>query len=110
MSVVTNYIDACRAYNQADALKKKLRPEVLSLIKEEPIPEIELSTRQKIVFNDDEFYAWVSKEFPDQLEELTTKTINYVKFEELYASGKIVYESLPENIYTYKIEEVLRIK
>lgn len=91
--------------------KKFLRSQVIEELKQDPdgFDGISYSRRELIKFNDDAFYEWIATSFPDQVDKCTKKTIDYEEFENLVASGQIVYSELPESVFKQIPQDVINI-
>lgn len=91
--------------------KKVWRVQVLQEFKDNPDTKyngMTFTESEKITFNDDMFFAWVAREFPDQVENCKADRIDYEKFEGLYSAGKIKYDSIPKEVYN--TTEVLTLR
>lgn len=108
--VMKEFISLDKEYKELKKKHESLRKSVIEEFDNNPektYKGITKSVSQRIDFKHLEFYNWVSETFPEFLEELKDKRIDYDKFESLEARGEIQYEELPDHVYT--ITEITRI-
>jgi len=91
--------------------KQELRESVIKDLLRDPegFEGLNISKKQIVSWLDDEFYNWVREEFPEYVENVTKKTIDYEKFEDLVKQGKIVYNGIPAHVYKSRTDYVINI-
>lgn len=106
-----SYIKADIAEKAAKKIKDKYKDVVKNQLRINPesYDGIKYYTREKVSWIDDNFYAWVKNEFPGHLEQVSKSTIDYEKFEGLVAADIIKYNTIPENVYNRRVEEVVQV-
>lgn len=105
------YMDNDKSLKILEETKIFLRKTVIEELKQDPdgFDGISYSRRELIKFNDDAFYEWIATSFPNQVDKCTKKTIDYEQFENLVASGEIVYSELPESVFKQIPQDVINI-
>jgi uncharacterized membrane-anchored protein len=103
------FMEADKTLKQSEITKKTLRPEILGDLREDPKGFTGITYQKKSItkFNHENFFNWVKRDFPNHVESLREDKIDYMKFEEAYASGRIDYEEIPGDCYTVEDQDVL---
>ena len=108
--IMQEFMALDKEYKELKKRHESLRKSVIEEFDKNPgktYKGITKSVSQRIDFKHLEFYNWVSETFPEYLEELKDRRIDYDKFESLEARGEIEYDELPEHLY--KMTEITRI-
>lgn len=106
------YIEADKAEKEASAIKERLRPVILQQHKESGLKYQDITYRTQVTnpIDEEKFFNWVKKTWPDKVESLKQDRICPLKFKKAFLKGEIDYDHLPEYIYTERITDVITVK
>lgn len=111
--IFKKYKELSKLEKESKASKEKLREDILAEFKrtgEFKLHGIVFREDTKIDTNHEAFYNWVAKTFPDHLDKMTAKMIDYEKFSMLSVQGVIDYDEIPKECYTSKKQPVLTME
>lgn len=100
---MAEYVSITKEIKALEVKQKALKKEAVQEFKENPdidFKGLSLSSYDQIKFVQTEFFNWVKNNFPEHLEACRKDEIDEEKFETLVAQRKIVYDELPQELYT----------
>jgi len=98
---IDEYIEAVEQEGFWKKKKEGLRPETLAFLKEQKLEDIYWSrTKPKPKYDPVELYKYLEDKVPHKmLEEITIKSIDIDRLDELYIAGYFLPTAIPENCF-----------
>ena len=101
------YLEIDNKIKELTEQKNEIRKKIIPQLDEEEYEGLKLTKKRVITWDDENFLAWVKKDFPEFIDKVTRQLIDYEKFETYVASGEINYDELPEYVYKVRIDNVI---
>lgn len=96
--IVERYREAIALQNKYKKLAESMKPEIKELLEATGgFDNLYYQERRKTIYNEDVIYNWISKTYPQFLDELTKKTVDLDKFGEFVKLKHISLDSFPED-------------
>lgn len=108
--LMDEYLDIDERIKYLTQRKKEIREQVIKDLLKSEYEGLVVSKKEVVTWNDDLFYKWVCDKFPQVVDSVTKRTIDYSLFEKLVMEGKIVYDDIPSEVYKVRVDYSIRQK